>query len=118
MNRNKAFAIRSEVRQYPGLRRMVFLYALAGRELIGSLDLGDIQQQVPWIGSLWVRPRHRRRGVGRALMLAAIDRCRRMRRPSVTLWVERTNRKALAMYRSLGFIQASVRKSQMMVLGL
>ncbi len=55
------------------------------------------------IGSLAVHPRSRGRGLGRWLLAAGIELCRRAGRPSVELNVDRDNAPALGLYESMGF---------------
>lgn len=54
-------------------------------------------------------PEHRRRGVGRALMVAALDRGRQHGCSLATLEVRRTNGSALELYQSLGFRSVGIR---------
>lgn len=54
-------------------------------------------------------PAHRRRGIGRALMDAAVDYARSHRIQHVLLEVRRSNRPAIALYRGLGFFAMGIR---------
>jgi ribosomal-protein-alanine N-acetyltransferase len=54
-------------------------------------------------------PRHRRRGVARTVMQAALNRARERRCSMATLEVRRSNQAALELYRSLGFRPVGVR---------
>jgi [ribosomal protein S18]-alanine N-acetyltransferase len=55
------------------------------------------------------RPDRRRRGIGRALMNAVVAYGRDSRSKHVLLEVRRSNRPAIALYRSLGFFAVGVR---------
>lgn len=57
-----------------------------------------------------VSPAYRRKGVGKALMLALEDICRREGSAFLTLEVRESNLGAIALYRSLGFEKAGRRK--------
>ncbi len=55
-------------------------------------------------------PDQRRRGVGRALMSAVVERARSEKARLVLLEVRRTNRAAIGLYRSQGFTAIGVRR--------
>jgi ribosomal-protein-alanine N-acetyltransferase len=54
-------------------------------------------------------PEQRRRGVGRALMMAAMERGRQHGCALATLEVRKTNQAAIELYRSLGFRSVGIR---------
>lgn len=56
-------------------------------------------------------PEHRRRGIGRALMGAIVDRARSGKARLVLLEVRRSNRAAIRLYRSQGFSAIGVRRA-------
>ena len=58
---------------------------------------------------LAVAPSHQRRGVGKAIVAAAIGQARAMRAGRVTLHVDESNVPACALYRSVGFVQRGMR---------
>ena len=60
--------------------------------------------------SLYVDPREARHGVGRALLLRALDALAEHNSRVVTLWVFEANAAALAFYRSLGFAPDGARR--------
>ena len=65
---------------------------------------------VALLHKLVVRPSARRRGVGRALVEAAVGAARAGRAQSVTLHVDTTNADAIALYQKLDFRIGAVRK--------
>ena len=61
----------------------------------------------PWILNVYVEPEFRRRGIARALMLTAIEHCRRQGLPFVSLHASDEGR---ALYESLGFVPTNEMK--------
>ncbi|HEV8594321.1 MAG TPA: N-acetyltransferase, partial [Thermoplasmata archaeon] len=70
--------------------------------VLGSLMVQD-EKVLTRVLSIGVHPRHRRQGIGRALMSTAEDTARRFRSPKVRLEVNTNNRGALAFYQTLGY---------------
>jgi GNAT superfamily N-acetyltransferase len=67
------------------------LIALDGEQLLGSVSLLDSDppapdRYAPWLGSLYVRPEARRRGVGAALVAAAVAEAARLGIATLHLW--------------------------------
>lgn len=67
------------------------LVALEGSELLGSVSLLDAdppapERYAPFLGSLFVLPEARGRGIGAALVTAAVDEARRLGLPTLHLW--------------------------------
>jgi ribosomal protein S18 acetylase RimI-like enzyme len=56
-----------------------------------------------FLGGMWVHPEYRRQGVGRTLVLHALDFLRSIGQTQVSLWVTSAHAEALTFYRSLGF---------------
>lgn len=56
---------------------------------------------IEWLG---VEPPYQRRGLGRLLLTAALRHARRQAKPRVAVWVQSANAAALALHRSLGFV--------------
>lgn len=78
--------------------------------VLGEPPTGYIATQVEADGSLYVDfvgvdPRARGRGVGRALVAAALERAATAGRPRANLTVRDDNRHARALYASLGFVE-------------
>ncbi|HXM56028.1 MAG TPA: nitroreductase/quinone reductase family protein [Candidatus Dormibacteraeota bacterium] len=85
-----------------GVRRVMFV-AEAGERLVGSAGvLADVDGP-PELIAVWVAPDHRGRGVGEALMAAAIDWARRRGAPRLGLHVGSRTPHAIALYERLGF---------------
>ncbi|MBO8142279.1 MAG: ribosomal protein S18-alanine N-acetyltransferase [Firmicutes bacterium] len=92
------------------------------RYLVARCRAGDARRVVGYIG-LWliageghitnvaVHPDHRKRGVGRRLMMAAADLCRAEGARRMTLEVRPSNRVARELYRDLGFVSAGIRRA-------
>ena len=62
------------------------------------------------IYSLYVAPEEARHGVGRALLVRALDALTEHNMPMVTLWVFEANAAALGFYQALGFIPDGARR--------
>jgi ribosomal protein S18 acetylase RimI-like enzyme len=99
------------VKHFPPLERSVediqgsteeFWGAREGEELVGVMGLERFNADEILIGSLTVAPAHHRRGVGRALVLSALDA-----RGSCAMVVSTgaKNEPALRLYKQLGFIE-------------
>ncbi len=89
----------------------VFLCELDG-ELVGLLVLRTVPtlsdpQDWAEVTELYVRPASRRKGVGRALVRAAIQYARSLGSTQVHLLVDPDNTVALSFYRAVGFYQDS-----------
>lgn len=71
------------VRTVPPVGGAYAVAAFAGRKRIGQLTWGQFSRDEPCpIVEIWVLPEYQRRGLGRALIQAAHQRCLRMfRRP-------------------------------------
>jgi hypothetical protein len=70
-----------------------------------------------WLEDLFVRDCERGRGLGRALVLAAMDRARERGCARIELDTEEDNRPAVALYESLGFSNTSKSDSRGLLLG-
>ncbi|MBZ0301215.1 MAG: GNAT family N-acetyltransferase [Anaerolineae bacterium] len=76
--------------------------ALSENQPVGMVLLG-IRQPCAWIGGLGVELAHRRQGIARALMQAAIDEAHARSLASIQLEVIDDNTAASNLYRDLGF---------------
>lgn len=90
--------IQRKLRQQPeGL-----LVGEEGQEIVASVMVGYDGHR-GWLNYLAVCPRHRRRGHGRALMLAAESWLHERGCPKLNLQVRQGNHSARAFYHALGF---------------
>ena len=78
-----------------------FLVAMQQDEVLGE----------SYVDNIAVFPEFRGRGVGRTLMAALIEKARENGGVFITLEVRTSNLPAIAMYRSLGFTEAGVRRN-------
>lgn len=83
-----------------------FIVALCDGEIAGYLGCHHIVDEA-FIANIAVFPAFRRRGVGRALVEAAKSDAAALYR--LTLEVRASNEGAIALYRSLGFVEDGVR---------
>ena len=90
--------VEEDLRQDP---QSVFVARL-GQETAGTLKLYTLPEKIG-IYAVAVGPAYQRRGVGRWMMLAAIERARQSGHTRFGLEVDPDNAPAIALYRSLGF---------------
>ena len=87
-----------------------FLCAAEGDELLGYAWFQTVLDE-GYVGSIAVAPTRRRRGVGRALTLAMLERARERGAAFLTLEVREGNLPARRLYESCGFQTVAVRKN-------
>ncbi len=78
--------------------------ALEGERIVGAVLITD-WMGMPLVAELGVAKDRRGRGIGRALLQAAMNRLARREEPRVALYVTLGNDPAIALYRSMGFVQ-------------
>lgn len=83
-----------------------FLVAIDGDEVVGYLGCHHIADE-GFVANVAVHPNHRRRGIGRLLVTAAMQNAAALSR--LTLEVRVSNTAAIALYRALGFVDEGVR---------
>ncbi|MBN1827091.1 MAG: GNAT family N-acetyltransferase [Candidatus Eisenbacteria bacterium] len=83
------------------------LFARLRGEIVGTVALIRVDDGTFEIAKMAVDGAARRRGIGRALALEAIDRAKRRGARRVILFTSRRLRGALLLYRSLGFVLTS-----------
>lgn len=83
--------------------RAVTLVATDGGAHVGLIVVADVDDETAGIYAVWVAPAARGRGVGDALLAAAIDEARRRGRARAVLDVGVANAPARALYRRHGF---------------
>jgi ribosomal protein S18 acetylase RimI-like enzyme len=98
------------------------LVATVDGQVVGFAKLGRptplaTNAHVLAITGLGVAPQHRGQGVGRRLVLAAVDEARARGARRVTLHVLRRNGRAMDLYRSLGFVVEGVLREEFLLEG-
>ena len=88
----------------------VLLCAREGAELLGSVWFQCVLDE-GYVGNLAVWPAHRRRGIGRALVEAMLDKAWARGLSFLTLEVREGNLPARSLYRSYGFEEVGLRKN-------
>jgi ribosomal-protein-alanine N-acetyltransferase len=89
-------------RLYDADQRTLFLVAEAGKQIKGYI-IARCDRWGAEIVSLAVHPAARKRGVGRTLLTAAVNRMRRRNAHSIRLMVHVKNTQAALFYHGLGF---------------
>lgn len=87
----------------------VTFVADADSEIAGFINLGVVLDEAT-VNNIAVKQTYRRRGIGRALMTAAIDYCQNNRLNVLMLEVRQSNRAAIALYERFGFQAVGIRK--------
>jgi ribosomal protein S18 acetylase RimI-like enzyme len=70
---------------------------------VGVTDVALVETRITEIGGMWVYPEHRRRGIGSALLEAAVQWSADREARQVGLWVVTSNDPAAGLFRSAGF---------------
>jgi GNAT superfamily N-acetyltransferase len=101
-----AWAVRLQLRDTPGLllvaRDKDAIVGVALAVCTPSAELGRVMT----VNDFFVRPEHRRKGVGRRLAKRLVDECKRMKIDEIGLEVFHDNKTAASFWRSIGFKQA------------
>ena len=92
-----------DIRRKIEIQRELFLVATEGDQLVGTA-MGGYDGHRGWVYYVAVSPKHRRRGIGAALMQGVEDGLVAMGCPKLNLQVRADNRGALSFYRSLGYV--------------
>ena len=87
----------------------VTFVANADGEIAGFINLGVVLDEAT-VNNIAVKQTYRRRGIGRALLTAAIDYCQNNRLNVLMLEVRQSNRAAIALYERFGFQAVGIRK--------
>ena len=103
----------------PGASPDGFVWLEAG-QIVGNVSLLSVEGAPRrWVmANVAVHPDHRRRGIGRALVQAALELAAQRRSEIVVLQVDRANQSARELYRSLGFRVTSTRTTWVRPRGL
>jgi ribosomal protein S18 acetylase RimI-like enzyme len=91
-------------------RRVIGWIALDGRTVVGDLTVFDLQLIEPELG-MAVDAAYRGRGIGRALIDAAVAWARANERPALRLRVFPDNEPARALYRASGFVEIELQRA-------
>ncbi len=86
-----------------------WLVAEIGGQTAGYAGIHQVLDEA-CVTNVAVDPAHRRKGVGKALMLALENICRREGSAFLTLEVRESNQGAIALYQNLGFEEVGRRK--------
>jgi RimJ/RimL family protein N-acetyltransferase len=89
--------------------KIVFVAEDSEANIVGFCAAGpsrdpDADANTAEVGAIYVHPKKWQKGIGRALLSAALDQVRKRAFHQVTLWVLEANRRARAFYESFGFI--------------
>jgi len=86
------------------------LVASEGKELVGYVLFQnevkpplEMAHKISYVADLYVKPSHRRRGIGEQLLRSCLDRLKSRGTTHVQLRVWKPNKRAIALYRKLGF---------------
>jgi ribosomal protein S18 acetylase RimI-like enzyme len=85
-----------------GVQRELFFVAVEGDVIVGTAMAGYDGHR-GWVYAVAVKPSHRRRGVGAALMARVEVALRAAGCPKLNLQVRASNRQAVAFYEKLGY---------------
>lgn len=94
----------SDIRRKLAVQRELFLVATVSGEVVGTTMAGYDGHR-GWLYYVAVRPDHRRRGIGRALMERAEQRLRVLGCPKINLQVRTHNQAVVEFYQQLGYGQ-------------
>lgn len=83
-----------------------FVKRAPGGEVVFKADLGSVSSTVAQVHGVWVDPRWRGRGIAAPAMAAVVGAALREDAPTVSLYVNDFNERALATYRRVGFVRA------------
>lgn len=83
--------------------------AVEGRTLIGEISIFELHHEEPELGMI-VASEHRGRGVGTALLEAAVAWARTNEKPALVLRVFPDNDVARALYRTNGFVDVEMQR--------
>jgi ribosomal protein S18 acetylase RimI-like enzyme len=85
----------------------LFLVGVMQERIISTIMAG-YEGHRGWINYLAVAPEHRRKGIGRRMMVAVEEKLRRMGCPKINLQVRETNSAVIEFYKRLGYLNDHV----------
>jgi ribosomal protein S18 acetylase RimI-like enzyme len=92
----------TDIRRKLAIQRELFLVATEGSELVGTAMAGYDGHR-GWVYYVAVSPRHRRRGIGTALMTQVEEGLACLGCPKLNLQVRATNHEVVRFYEKLGY---------------
>jgi len=92
----------TDIRRKLAVQRELFLVAILDAQLVGTAMAGYDGHR-GWVYYVAVSPRHRRQGIGRALMQEVEQRLARLGCHKLNLQVRASNDQVVAFYRRLGY---------------
>lgn len=92
----------TDIRRKLSVQRELFLVAIVGSELVGTTMAGYDGHR-GWVHYVAVSPKHRRRGIGKALMNSVEEKLAAMGCPKLNLQVRASNDEVVSFYRKLGY---------------
>ncbi|MHC4698854.1 MAG: GNAT family acetyltransferase [Planctomycetota bacterium] len=92
----------TDIRRKLAVQREFFLVATDGSDLVGTAMAGYDGHR-GWVYYVAVSPRHRRQGIGAALMRSVEERLTSFGCPKLNLQVRASNDDVVAFYRKLGY---------------
>jgi ribosomal protein S18 acetylase RimI-like enzyme len=92
----------TDIRRKLAVQRELFLVAVLDAEIVGTA-MGGYDGHRGWIYYVVVSPRHRRQGIGTALMMGVEQRVVRLGCPKINLQVRASNHQAVSFYERLGY---------------
>lgn len=88
----------------------VYVVARDGDKVLGYCGAYVILNEAD-INQVAVEPLHRKKGVGRKMLAALLDKLGKAGADAVTLEVRKSNEAAIALYESMGFVMEGIRKN-------
>ncbi len=92
----------TDIRRKLAVQREMFLVAALGSEVVGTAMAGYDGHR-GWVYYVAVSPRHRRQGIGTALMRNVEQGLASLGCPKLNLQVRASNREVVAFYQKLGY---------------
>lgn len=92
----------TDIRRKLAVQRDLFLVAVLDSEIVGTA-MGGYDGHRGWVYYVAVSPRHRRHGIGTALMTGVEEGLARIGCPKLNLQVRASNDQVVAFYERLGY---------------
>jgi len=85
----------------------LFLVGVKNGEIVASV-MGGYEGHRGWINYLAVHPAHRRKGLGKKIMVEVENRIKAMGSPKINLQVRTSNKDIILFYKAIGYIEDDV----------